>query len=281
MLESVTTAGVDGRVRVLTWNVWWRFGPAWRQRQPGLSHHLRDAQADVVTLQECWGAAGTSQAPEFVAELGMHAAFVAPGLPPAPDPPEAEDQVDVEVGIGLISRWPLRSVRAVALPARHRTPASVAAVAVVEHPVGPLHVVAACLEWEPAHTDDREAQARAVVDLATHPDTDGPLPVVLCGDLNAAPDSPVLRPVRDALLDTWTAGGGDPAAVTLPSGHPQASVENAELIDQRIDHVFVRPGHPGQRVTVESVAVLGDPVAGIHPSDHRAVLCDLVWSTER
>jgi endonuclease/exonuclease/phosphatase family metal-dependent hydrolase len=148
----------------------------------------------------------------------------------------------------------------------------------LRHPAGLLHVVAACLEWEPAYGDDRIAQANAVVDLATHPATDGPMPVIACGDLNAAPHSPVLRPLHDALRDTWPAGGGDPDAVTLRSDHPHAPIEAGELIDQRIDHVFVRPGRPGVRVVVESVALLGDPVDGLHPSDHMAVCCDLAWT---
>jgi len=207
----------------------------------------------------------------------MYAVFVAPGLRPAPDPPETTaDQVGVEVGIGLLSRWPLASVQAVALPARHRIPALVATVAELAHPAGPLHVVVACLEWEPAYLDDRVAQARAVVDLVVDPARDGPAPVVLCGDLNAAPGSPVLRPIQQALLDAWEIGRGDPAAVTLPSQHPPASLEVGELIDQRIDHVFVRPGRHTTRIAVDSVAVLGDPVDGVHPS-HRAVMCDLAW----
>jgi endonuclease/exonuclease/phosphatase family metal-dependent hydrolase len=102
---------------------------------------------------------------------------------------------------------------------------------------------------------------------------------VLCGDLNAAPDSPVLRPLYDALIDAWTEGGGDPATVTLPSDHPQAPLEAGELIDQRIDHILFRPGQPGVQVSVESVTVLGDPVDGVHPSDHHAVMCDLIWTT--
>ena len=267
-----------GRVRVLTWNVWWRFGPAWRERQPALVHSLRSAAPDVVALQECWGTDSTSQAHEFATELGMHAAFVAPSLPPRPDPPENDDQVRVEVGIGLLSRWPITDVHAVPLPSRHRDPAPVSAVAVIAHPAGPLHVIATCLEWEPTHDDDRTAQAQAVADLATSPARDGALPVVLCGDLNAAPDSPVLRPVRDGLVDAWTAGGGDPSAVTLPWDHPQAPVEVRELIDQRIDHVFVRPGRRGQRVGGGSAVLVGDPVVGVHPSDHRGVLYEITWA---
>jgi endonuclease/exonuclease/phosphatase family metal-dependent hydrolase len=169
-------------------------------------------------------------------------------------------------------------VRAVALPARHRDPAPVSAVAVVAHPSGPLHVVATCLEWEPAYGADRIAQAQAVADLASSRSADGPLPVVLCGDLNAPTESPVLRPVHAALVDAWRAGGGDASAATLRSDHPQASVELLELIDQRIDHVFFRPGLPDQQVTVETVALVGEPVDGVHPSDHLGVVCDLTWT---
>jgi hypothetical protein len=117
-----------------------------------------------------------------------------------------------------------------------------------------------------------------VVGLATDPATAGPLPVIICGDLNAAPDSPVLRPLHDAFADAWAVGGGDPAAATLRSDHPQAPLEATELLDQRIDHIFVRPGSPDVQLTVESVALLGEPIEGIHPSDHQAVVCDLAWA---
>jgi endonuclease/exonuclease/phosphatase family metal-dependent hydrolase len=50
-----------------------------------------------------------------------------------------------------------------------------------------------------------------------------------------------------------------------------------QLVDQRIDHIFFRPGREDQRVHVEGVQLAGEPVAGIHPSDHRAVVADLRW----
>jgi endonuclease/exonuclease/phosphatase family metal-dependent hydrolase len=155
----------------------------------------------MIALQERWGTGTTSQAHEFAEHLAMYAGFVEPALPPRPKPGSQDqagltmgrEQAGVAVGIGLLSRWPLDHVHAVALPARHRNPAPVALIAQVRHPLGPLHVVAACLEWEPAYNDDRIAQARVLTDLATDPSTDGPLPVICCGGLNAAPDSPVLR----------------------------------------------------------------------------------------
>jgi endonuclease/exonuclease/phosphatase family metal-dependent hydrolase len=272
----MTDGPVTG-VRIMTWNVWWRFGPSWRERQHGLLRTLRAVNPDVIALQESWGTATTSQAQEFAGQLGMAAAFAAPSLPPPPDPVETSDQAGVDVGLGLLSRWPIARIRQVQMPARHRTPAPVAMIATLDHPGGPMHLVTACLEWEPAYNDDRIAQAQA---LATDPATDGPVPVIVCGDLNAAPDSPVLRPLRDALVDTWTAGGGDPAATTLRSDHPFAPVEADELLDQRIDHIFIRPGQPGLRITVESVALAGDAADGLDLSDHKAVVCDLSWTTK-
>ena len=270
---------VDGaRVRLLTWNVWWRFGPQWRDRQPGLLEALRSVDADVVVLVESWGTATTSQAAEFGQALGLHGVFAGTSLPPVPDPPETPDQVGVEIGLGLLSRWPITELRQVRLPSRHRQPPPIAVVATLDHPDGQLHVVAVCTEWEPAYNDDRVAQARAVADLAMAPELDGPSPVVLLGDLNAAPGSAFLRPVEDLLTDAWTAGGGDPAAITLRSDHPFAPLEAEELIDQRIDHIFFRPGRPRQSVTVDSARLAGEPVAGLDPSDHLGVVCDLRWS---
>jgi endonuclease/exonuclease/phosphatase family metal-dependent hydrolase len=268
----------DGRVRVLSWNVWWRFGPDWSARQPLLLDAIRDSGADVGALQESWRTAGTSQADELGAALGFSRVFADQSLPPLPDVPEHPDQAEVDLGVALVSRWPILDVRAETLPARHRPEAPVALVATIAHPAAPLPVLVACLEWEPAYGDDRIAQARRLADLATDPALDGPAPVVVAGDLNAAPGSPVLRPLLDVLTDAWAAGGGDPAAASLPRDHPFAPVEAEELIDRRIDHVLVRPGRPGQRVTAAEAGTLGDPVGGLHPSDHRAVVVDLTWS---
>jgi endonuclease/exonuclease/phosphatase family metal-dependent hydrolase len=90
------------------------------------------------------------------------------------------------------------------------------------------------------YNDDRIAQAQTLAKLATDPIMDGPCPVIVAGDLNAAPDSVVLRSLRDLLTDAWIAGHGDPTAVTLPSSQPSAPLEaGPELVDQRIDHILL------------------------------------------
>jgi endonuclease/exonuclease/phosphatase family metal-dependent hydrolase len=104
-------------VRVMTWNVLWRFRPAWQEREAGIVATLRDLRPDVVGLQETWSGGGVTQ-PDRLAELvgGLTAAWAPTGLPPAPDPPEFAAQEGIEVGIGLLSRWPIRAVEVHELP---------------------------------------------------------------------------------------------------------------------------------------------------------------------
>ena len=38
-------------MRVVTWNLWWRFGP-WQERQPAIARSLVELKPDIVCLQE-------------------------------------------------------------------------------------------------------------------------------------------------------------------------------------------------------------------------------------
>jgi endonuclease/exonuclease/phosphatase family metal-dependent hydrolase len=269
---------VDPQLRAMTWNVWWRFGPRWRERQPGIRATIERFTPDVVALQEVWGAEGITQADELAEALGYHAVFAAPSYPAAPEPALVPDHEGIELGIALLSRWPIVDQEVIPMPSRHRSWDPVVLKASVAHPVGRLPIVVACLEHATTYSDDRLAQAASLADLGTHPSTDGPCPSLVMGDLNAAPDSAVLRPLRDVLIDAWVAGGGVSDAVTLPSTHPSAPLEaGPELVDQRIDHIFFRPGHEDQLVNVESATTMSDAVDGVFPSDHRPVICDFRW----
>jgi endonuclease/exonuclease/phosphatase family metal-dependent hydrolase len=48
-------------MRVLTWNLWWRFGP-WEDRQPAIEAEFRRVDPDIVFLQEMWAVDGIDQA---------------------------------------------------------------------------------------------------------------------------------------------------------------------------------------------------------------------------
>jgi endonuclease/exonuclease/phosphatase family metal-dependent hydrolase len=109
---------------------------------------LEALRPDVAGLQEVWATRETTRAHQLAEQLGMHATFAAPSLPPPPSPAERPDQAGVEVGVAVLSRWPILTVHQHRLPSRHR-PQIVALAAVLDHPGGPLHVVVSCLNWKP------------------------------------------------------------------------------------------------------------------------------------
>ena len=269
-------------MRVMTWNLWWRFGGAWREREAGIVETLRKAQPDVVGLQETWSGDGTTQPERLAALVGdMTGIWVPTALPPAPDPPGEPSQAGAEIGIGLLSRWPIRATEVHELPHAQRPgPPPTALLATLDHPDGPLHVIVTCTEWEPQYAADQLAQSEALAALATDPRLDGDLPVLLIGDLNAAVDQAPIAPLVAVLTDTWAAAGGDPAASTLSSVVPEAPLECTHLIDRRIDQILARPGRPGGAVRATRAVLAGDhPIDGRYPSDHFAPVVDLDLTT--
>ena len=157
----------------MTWNVWWRFGPRWRERQPGILVTIQRFGPDVAGLQEVWSTGERTQADELAEALGFYATFAAPSYPAAPDLPVASDHAGVELGVALLSRWPIVQRDVITMPARHRAWDPVILRVSVAHPAGPLPVLVACLEHATSYSDDRLAQASMLADLATDPATDG------------------------------------------------------------------------------------------------------------
>ena len=80
------------------------------------------------------------------------------------------------------------------------------------------------------------------------------MPTIVCGDMNAKPEAPELRPLRDRLTDAWT--GSAEQGNTYPAEQPT----------ERIDYILVSP-----EFRVRSTAV---PVT--LASDHRPVVADLL-----
>ena len=51
--DAGAAPGATDRVRILTWNLWWRFG-AWRERRNAIVAELTRVVPDICGLQEAW-----------------------------------------------------------------------------------------------------------------------------------------------------------------------------------------------------------------------------------
>ena len=190
--------------------------------------------------KEVWATEETTQAHEFAASLGLHAGFAEPSYPAVPDPPQVSDHDRVTLGLGVLGRWPITACSRWRRRPRHRSWVPLALTATLAHPAGPLPIVVGCWSTRPPTTMIELPKHEALAELATDPIMDGPCPVIVAGDLNAAPGSAVLRPLQDRAHRRLDRRRRRPAAVTLPSSHPSAPSRPAPslLINELITSSF-------------------------------------------
>ncbi|PZF81568.1 endonuclease/exonuclease/phosphatase family protein [Jiangella anatolica] len=259
-------------MRAMTWNVWWRFGDEWMERQIGIAATLATHRPDIVGLQETWATRESSQAAVLAAPLGMHSVFGGPSLP---HPIEEPGHDGVGLGLAILSRWPIRHAWTHRLPSS-RDQVPVALIAAVDHPTGRLHVVCVCAEHHAHLAEDHLAQTRELAALATDLSALGD-PVLLLGDLNAGPDTPEIAALTGdgTVTDAWTASGADGDGVTLSAALPMAPLGATKQLNRRIDYILFRAPDGTKPPKVHTATVLDQPVGGLYPSDHFAVVADL------
>jgi endonuclease/exonuclease/phosphatase family metal-dependent hydrolase len=269
-------------VRVLTWNVWWRFGP-WQERQKAILAVLRDLRPDVVGLQEVWERGGENQAEWLASELGLHWTW-APSRAPERWQRRLGDP-SVAFGNAVLSRWPIAAREVLELPAgpgdddgRLVLHARVDAPG-HQVPFFTTHLTAAA---DASAVRRRQVAALAAFVAAHRGGTD--FPPVITGDFNAWPDSDEVRGLGgyktapaapgQVFVDAWEYA--DPAApsATWDAANPYVAQSCDPSV--RIDYVHVGPPGPAGLGSVRAVRRAGDgPVDGVWPSDHAAVLVDL------
>lgn len=242
-------------MRFMTWNVWGRFGDHWLRRQRAIAETVRRQRPDFVALQETWRRDGQAQTGLLGFELGMTPVFAPSRMPADPDP-------DVRLGLGILSRFPLREVEQHML-----SEDTVALRAEIRVGTSSLHFITSCLDWEEDHEQERLAQATALAELATELMADGD-DVIVAGDLNAPPDRPELKPLLDVLSDCWQPQAYD--GVTYSSRNPYLG-HGEWLEDERIDYILATEG----RVARDARLVGFDEDHGRPPSDHYAVVTDV------
>lgn len=269
---------IETRLRVLTWNLWHRFGP-WEARRPAIAATLARLDADVICLQEVWEDATVGFAEELAAGLGFHHAY------------GARLEVEgVRFGNAVLSRWPITASEVLPLPAPEGAEELRTCLrADVEGPRGALQLFSTHLNWRFDQSDVRQEQVRAICQFVdgAKPAGGRRYPPILAGDFNADPDSDEMRlltgraatPVPKLVFhDAWEVAGqaSDSSATgaTWTNRNPYARLDLEP--DRRIDYVLVgwpKAGGAGHvtRCTVEGL----EPVDGVVPSDHLAVLAEL------
>jgi endonuclease/exonuclease/phosphatase family metal-dependent hydrolase len=262
---------IHTRLRVATWNVWWRFGP-WQERQPAIAETLRGLDADVVALQEVWDVQDGLGQPEALADtLGYEYVFAA-----------GFDDGDASFGNAILSRWPIAASDSRPLPTTPSTDEfRVALKAEVDGPRGRFEVYTTHLNWRYDESHVRQAQVRTLAEFVAE-SKGRSFPPIVCGDFNAEPDSDEIRmltgraavPVeRLVLVDAWDVAG-DGAGFTWSNDNPFAA-RDLEA-DRRIDYVLLgwRKARGAGHVVDARVAAI-DPIDGVYPSDHYAVVAEL------
>ncbi len=268
---------VTTHVRIATWNLWGRYGP-WSARMHPIAANMRTVDADIWALQEVWEDDDRNQARELGATIGHDHVVFASNL----------ERDGVLAGNAVLSRWPIRAHEVRVLPrvvgeARDdEGEERLVIFAEIDGPRGPIQVYCTHLSWRDDHSAVRQAQVAEICRLVRERRPRS-FPAVLCGDLNADPTSDELRmltgqaavPVPGVMFrDAWLAAGDGTAGATASNANPF----NAAALDRdrRIDFVLVGTPKLGGVGHALDVRVAGDePVDGMWPSDHLAVVADL------
>jgi endonuclease/exonuclease/phosphatase family metal-dependent hydrolase len=265
-------------VRVLSWNLWWRYGP-WQARRAAIAATLAELAPDLCGLQEVWGGEAGNLAAELADQLGMHWCWA--GRPP-PAGRQREHGAELRFGNAVLSRWPITAHAELPLPGRGGLQ-RLALHARVAAPAGDLPMFTTHLSHQLGGSALRLAQVRAVAGFVAEHAAGAGFPPVLTGDLNAEPASDELRLLGglltepavpgQVLLDAWRfAGPGEPG---LTWDHRNPHLADDPTPDARIDYILVGLPRRGAG-RVRSAGLAGNaPVAGVWPSDHFAVVAEL------
>jgi endonuclease/exonuclease/phosphatase family metal-dependent hydrolase len=225
---------VESSVRVVTWNVWGRYGPRWETRQAALEDTLAEVEPDVVCLVEAWRWGESSQPAQVARRLGLPYCHFAGDW-------EQEDWVS---GIGLVCRWPMSEPRRRQLRAEDGTGYGEVVHVTVDGDRGPIQLFAVVLGYPLDGSGVRQAQVRQLASLVSEIAPKRDL-VIVCGDFNAGPDSDEIRMLtgRSAsaspglvFYDSWEMAGDGSPGYTWSNRNPLAAI--GLYPDRRFDYIL-------------------------------------------
>lgn len=277
-------------MRVLTWNLWYEFGP-WERRQDAIRRVIARENADVMCFQEVFCARTNESTHSFADDLARDLGFHSVTSDGPWFPRRGSELVGEETAMGnaIVSRWPIESHGQITLPGKDVDAGYRKAVfARVATPWGLWPIVTTHLNHRFDESAVRVRQVDALTDLIVElrgdPSTD--LPPIVGGDFNAVPDSDEIRRLTGrtsprhpdlVLSDVWEQCG-DGAGHTWRADNEYQ--HDANWPNRRLDYVFVtwpRPKPMGHPIRSWLAGVQPELVNGgaIHASDHAAVVVDL------
>ena len=240
-------------VRVLVYNVHAGKDAGGKESVRRISDVVKTIDPDIVLFQEVdkrtKRSGGVDQPAEYARLTGLHVAFG-----------RSLDYDGGEYGIAVLSRWPIRRDTTIHLPVeppQERSGGSheprVAMSLRIDAPFGPLDLFNTHID---ASGDDRwRLQEIKTIERIVKEALGGNARILLGGDFNSTPDSPVQSELRaSGFRDAWpTCGVGD--GLSYPADVPR----------KRIDYLFLPSGFECMSArVVESDA-----------SDHRPVVFTL------
>jgi endonuclease/exonuclease/phosphatase family metal-dependent hydrolase len=244
-------------LRVMTYNIHSCIGIDGKVRPERIVSVIRSCRADVIALQEVDAnrprSRGHEQARLIAEALAMSHHYYA-----------IADHGGEQYGLAIISRYALRHVQSGHLTAadgRLRREARGAMWVTVDAPSGPVHVINTHFGLR---REERLRQAAVLLGNEWLGQVPADEPVVLCGDMNAGPKSPVCRSLAGRLIDAQT---------RAPNFRPRATFISTMPV-RRLDHIFVSP-----LFTVRSVTQPRTPTAAV-ASDHLPVCAELILTAE-
>lgn len=246
-------------MNVLTWNIRHALGNDDRADLDRVVAVIRDANADLVALQEVdrfWPRSGNQDQPALLASaLGMESTYGANLVDPASSG---------EYGTLILSRHPIASSENRPYPTHEGFEPRGLLSAIVDVP-GFGHVLFLNTHLQvgsPATEVEAAAQRLEQARIIAETVDAAPVPAILTGDFNAAPDSQELAPIRDRLTDAWLTVHPNDPGYTIPA-HPERPAT------ERIDMIHVCPS-----LRVTACEIVDTPDTRL-ASDHFPVLATL------
>jgi len=263
---------VSSTVRVVTWNVWGRYGADTEARQATLEETLAQTSPDLVCLVEAWRQDDRTQPARVAARLGLpHHQFTGDW--------RQEDWVS---GIGLVSPWPMTEPLSRPLRSADGAGSGRAVHVTVAGERGPIQLFAVLLDHPLDASVLRQDQVRQLAAFIAETASRRDL-IVVCGDFNAGPDSDEIRmltgrsaPAVPGLVfyDAWEVAGDGSPGYTWSNRNPLAAV--GLYPDRRFDYIlsaWPRRGGTGHPVRCSLLGVRGP--AELQVSDHYGLAADL------